>query len=168
MEIGQAEIENVVKSIWESVIGAERLPVPTPELPAGSGGFQTAFIQIAGAWEGAVVCISSVELVRRAAGAMFAMKPEELSTDLLHDALGELTNMIGGNLKALLPGPSFLCLPAVVEGSDYSVCIPSAMPMVEAAFLSQGEPFTVKILGLGRRRPGRDEKSEVVVMNADD
>ena len=166
MEIGQNQIQEVVRSIWESVLGWEIEPSPTPEIPRGSGGFLTAFIQIAGAWEGAVVCISSTELVRRAASVMFRMKPEELSTDLLYDALGEMTNMVGGNLKALLPGPSFLCLPAVIEGSDYNVCVPSAMPMTETSFMCGSEPFSVKILALGRRRQG--EKSEVVVMNAGD
>lgn len=163
MEIGQNQIHEVVRSIWESVLSQEIEPSPTPVIPRGTGGYITAFIQIAGAWEGAVVCISSLELVRKSAAVMFAMKPEELSTELLYDALGELTNMVGGNLKALMPGPSFLCLPAVIEGSDYSVCVPSAMPMNESSFTCDGEPFTIKILALGRRRQG--EKSDVVVMN---
>lgn len=162
MNIGQDEIREIVRSIWESVLGWDIQPTPVPDLPRGNRGFRTAFIQIAGAWEGAVVCISSEALARRAAEVIFGMKPESLTIELLHDALGELTNMVGGNLKALLPGPSFLCLPAVVEGSDYSICVPAARPVVEAAFSSHGQPFTVKLLAGGPSsvvRVGRNESA---------
>lgn len=168
MEVGQKEIQEVVRSIWESVLGWDAEPAPTPEIPRVSGGYLTAFIQIAGTWEGAVVCISSTDLVRRAAGAMFGMQTDELTTELLFDALGELTNMVGGNLKALMPGPSYLCLPAVIEGSDYSVRVPSAMPMADASFVCQGELFTVKILALGRRRQGKEDKPHIVSTVADE
>ena len=74
------------------------------------------------------------------------MPDDALSIELLHDALAELTNMIGGNLKALLPGPSFLCLSAVIEGANYKVCVPGTHPVLETAFLSEQQPFTVKLL----------------------
>jgi chemotaxis protein CheX len=32
------------------------------------------------------------------------------------DAVGELVNMIGGNVKSLMPGPSALSLPVVAAG----------------------------------------------------
>ena len=149
MDIGEREIHDVVRSIWETVLGWEIQPSSTLDLPQGNRGCRTGFIQIAGAWEGAIVCISSEVLVRRAAAVMFGTPQDTLTIELLHDALGELTNMVGGNLKALLPGPSFLCLPAVVEGSDYSVCVPAAWPVVEAAFSSHEQPFTVKLLAGG-------------------
>jgi chemotaxis protein CheX len=149
MEIGEREIHDVVHSIWETVLGWDIQPTAALDLPHGNRGFRSGFIQIAGAWEGVIVCIGSEALVRRAAAVMFGVPQETLTIELLHDALGELTNMVGGNLKALLPGPSFLCLPAVVEGSNYSVCIPTARPVFEAAFLSDGQPFNVKLLAAG-------------------
>ena len=149
MDIGTHEIHEVVRSIWETVLGWDIQPSSPSEPSRKDPGCKTGFVQIAGAWEGAIVCISSESLVRRAGGVMFGMNPDALTVELLHDALGELTNMVGGNLKALLPGPSFLCLPAVVDGSDYSVCVPSAWPVIEVEFSSQAEPFTVKLLAGG-------------------
>jgi len=149
MEIGTHEIHEVVRSIWDTVLGLDIQPSSPSDLPRNDHGCLTGFIQIAGAWEGAIVCLSSELLVRKAGGVMFGMDPAALTVELLHDALGELTNMVGGNLKALLPGPSFLCLPAVVEGSDYSVCVPSTWPVIEVEFSSQAEPFTVKLLAGG-------------------
>ena len=123
----------------------------SPECTDTSRNYRTGLIQVAGACEGAVVCIMPNDLVRRVAALMFDTDPEKLTLGLLHDALGEITNMIGGNLKALLPGPSFLSLPVVIEGSDYTLCVPAAKPVVEAAFVSQDEPVAVKLLVGGRQ-----------------
>jgi len=155
MEITQQEIHDVVRTIWETVLGWDIQPISSIDLPNENRGSRTGFIQIAGTWEGAIVCIGSDTLIRRAASQIFNMPPDALSTELVHDALGELTNMIGGNLKALLPGPSYLCLPAVIDGSDYSVCIPSAKPVLESAFSSQSQPFMVKLLAGGSLPCGR-------------
>ena len=37
------------------------------------------------------------------------------------DVASELVNMIGGNLKSLLPGPSFLSLPTIVSGREFGL-----------------------------------------------
>ena len=62
------------------------------------------------------------------------------------DAVGELANMVGGSLKGLVPGPSRLSLPTVVDGSDYSTKIPGAKQVVQAALSAAGEPLIVTVL----------------------
>lgn len=146
MSLSQHEIELVVRNIWEIAIGLEIEPTSATERPVGSRGFRTGFIQIAGAWEGVISCITSESLLLQAAAKMFSAPPESLTTEQLHDTLGELTNMIGGNLKALLPEPSYLCLPAVIEGTDYAVHVPTTDPMMEVAFQCGTQPFTVQVL----------------------
>jgi chemotaxis protein CheX len=161
MEIGPHDLHDIVRTIWDALLGWEVQPIVSAQLPNMHGSSRTGFVQIAGAWEGAVACTSSDALLRRAAAVIFQKPPDAVTLEMVHDALGELVNMIGGNIKALLPGPSYLCLPAVVEGSDFSVCVPAARPVVEAEFLSQGQPLVVKLLA-GRapadlpERPGRD------------
>ena len=54
--------------------------------------------------------------------------------------------MTGGNIKTLLPGPSQLSLPAVVEGSDYRVIVPGSHVVTQLAFECQGEPVKVTLL----------------------
>lgn len=141
-DVGSREIADVVRTIWEAVFQWDLEEVAEQEL----GPARTGFIQVAGVWEGAIVCVASEELVQEITSHLFRLGPGELTVELLHDALGELTNMIGGNLKALLPGPSFLCLPAVIQGSNYSICVPSAQEVAEATFLSRGRPMTVRLL----------------------
>ena len=142
-------IQEIVRNIWETILGWDIQPAPALDVPLGNRDFQTSYIQVAGAWEGTVVCIGSEVLIRQAAAVMFKMPQDAVTIELKRDALGELTNMIGGNLKALLPGPSFLCLPAVIEGSYYSVCVPSTRSVIEAGFSCQGQPFMVKLLSVG-------------------
>jgi len=42
--------------------------------------------------------------------------PDEAGPADVADAVGELVNMVGGNIKSLMPGPSVLSLPAVAAG----------------------------------------------------
>jgi chemotaxis protein CheX len=146
MEIGQHDIYDIVRTIWDAVLGWEIQPSVDARLLNGSGSFRTGIIQIAGAWEGAVVCSGSEELMRRAAAVVFQTPQDVVTIDMVQDALMELVNMIGGNVKALLPGPSYLSLPEVVEGSNDSLYLPASQPIVEAKFLSQGQPWAVRLL----------------------
>ena len=54
--------------------------------------------------------------------------------------------MLGGNLKVLLPQPSQMSLPAVIEGSDYKIMVPSTAVMNEVGFNSEGQPLRISIL----------------------
>jgi chemotaxis protein CheX len=74
---------------------------------------------------------------------MFDLEPEAVTLDETRDALGELTNMMGGNLKALLPGPSRLSLPTVVEESGPGVDPLGNLPINQIAFECDGELLRV-------------------------
>jgi CheY-specific phosphatase CheX len=49
------------------------------------------------------------------------MDPPETVDDVVRDVLGELANMIGGNLKCTLTPGIRLSMPSVVDGSNYSL-----------------------------------------------
>src|SRR5712691_9554787 len=114
MQVVDSDICQVVEGIWSSVLGLEVRRGDEPAKRNGKHGFLTACVQITGLWEGAVTLDCSAALARRTAAIMFGVSPEDASLDEIHDALGELTNMTGGNIKTLLPGPCQLSLPAVV------------------------------------------------------
>ena len=54
-------------------------------------------------------------------------------------SMGELANIIGGNLKGLLPGPSVLSVPRVAE------CEPVAVHAKQLVFCCEGQPFSVTV-----------------------
>ena len=86
------------------------------------------------------------ELAREVASVMFGVEPADVSASELSDAIGELANMTGGNLKALLPELTMLSLPSVTEGTDYSVRIPGARLVTAIAFEVLGKAVVVSLL----------------------
>jgi chemotaxis protein CheX len=67
------------------------------------------------------------------------------------DAIGEVANMAGGNVKALLPGPSVLSLPEVAGEGAASVAT-GGRPVSRLAFAIDGSPLVVTVV----EDPGQD------------
>jgi len=61
-----------------------------------------------------VVVRCSAAAARNAAAALLGVELDDVTTEDVTDALGELANIIGGNVKSLLPEPCALSLPHVL------------------------------------------------------
>jgi chemotaxis protein CheX len=118
MQIGEDQIRQSVEELWASVLGLviESRPVLGEGRP--SAGLLTGCVEITGVWQGAVTIDCGPSLARKAAAIMFGIETSETSFDQVQDALGELTNILGGQVKALLPEPCRLSLPAVAGEID--------------------------------------------------
>ncbi len=81
-------------------------------------------------------------LAAEAAAALLLIDPAEVGEQEIHDTLAELINMVGGNLKSLLPQPNDLGLPQVggVPGEGYPVRV---------GLMSQDQPLWVSLRGAG-------------------
>lgn len=99
-----------------------------------------ASVRIEGAWNGSLVVCCSRLLAQRVATTMFQCEENEAREALWSDALGEIANIIGGNVKAMLPAPSQLGLPRF--HADWR---PSGQGQV-VAFRSDGEPLHILLL----------------------
>jgi chemotaxis protein CheX len=139
------DVEQVTKTVWMALVEEELVPA-SEEQSTLSGRFLTGCVQITGEWEGAIVVSCSYNLAMSTTAFMFDMGVDEVTREELQDAVGELANMVGGSLKGLVPGPSRLSLPTVVDGSDYSTKIPGAKQEVQAALVSSGEPLIVTVM----------------------
>ena len=71
-----------------------------------------------------VVYASSQHAARKAAAAFLAMEPDEVSKEDISDVLGELANIVGGNVKAMLPAGCFLSLPHGGAGTRHGLVLP--------------------------------------------
>jgi len=131
--ITEEHVAEVAGAVWDSFLGLPLQRAATPEPPRGG---MSGIVTIGGAWRGAVVLQCSAEHAVEAAEAMFAAEPGSLSAAEVADALGELTNMVGGNLKNLLPEPSSLSIPSVSAGGDAQVFVPAARPVLEVPLQS--------------------------------
>jgi chemotaxis protein CheX len=78
------------------------------------------------------------------AATMFDTQPEVVTDAEVVDALGELTNMIGGNIKSLLPAPSQLSLPMVAE-SVWPTSVPGSVSVCKLAFTAGADVVQISV-----------------------
>ncbi len=73
---------------------------------------------------------------------------------MVRDVLGELANMIGGNMKCVLTSGIRLSMPSVVDGGDYSLRICGAEVRERIAFQCAEGTFWVTVLATKPTLPG--------------
>jgi chemotaxis protein CheX len=93
-----------------------------------------------------VAFCASEPAARRITAVLLDRGEVEVDEDDIVDAMGEMANVIGGNLKSLLPGPSSLGLPIVVTSeTGAGMRWPNSVASLYADLTWRGEPVTVTI-----------------------
>lgn len=114
-ELDPVDVEELVAMVWESVL-EEPVTLSGPaDAPAE---WLVGRIGVTGPWPGEISVLCPADLADRLAMSLFALEIDEVDDASRRDALGELTNMTGGNLKALVGGSNQLTLPQVTTASD--------------------------------------------------
>lgn len=118
-ELSEVDVTAVVEEVWATFLGADAfmplIPLP-PGTPAPVDPCWDAAITVAGAWQGIIMISLEAGLAHHVTEAMLGLEPGgEHTTEDVVDAVGELVNVIGGNIKGLVPGPSKLSLPMVAR-----------------------------------------------------
>jgi chemotaxis protein CheX len=145
MTFVESDVRQSVETIWSSILGLDVQPGRPVHMSHGDPDLLTGCVQITGAWQGAVTLDCSADLAREAAAIMFGVEPRGVNQEQIQDAIGELTNIIGGNFKAFLPEPCHLSLPAVTEGTDYAFRVLDCRLLARLCFASAGSPFQITI-----------------------
>ena len=136
-------IEEVVQSIFSTMLNIDLIRADIPAT-AEQEPLLTS-VQIAGEWTGSIVLAMSPALARASAAAMLALEPQEVGEADLRDVSAELTNMIGGNVKSLLPGPSYLSLPTIIAGSDFGLQFHNALLIDDVSMHSADGSLRVRL-----------------------
>jgi chemotaxis protein CheX len=147
-DLGQ-EITTLSETIWLSVLGLSLHPSGSDTKTLPGGPTLDGIVTISGDWQGAVILQVPQPLAQRVAAIMFSLGEGTPTLEDMQDALGEITNMTGGNLKALMPGSCHLSLPAVVNGNDYGIRIPTARILSRVLFECDGQPAVVSLVAAG-------------------
>ena len=138
--IDEATVQEITEQAWLALVGEDEVLVPLPApLPADA---LSSWVTITGPWNGTVVLTcgrdTALELTR---ALLREHAPAVLEDEDVDDALGELANVVGGNVKAVLPGPSALGLPQVGATPPAG----SAADTCSVAVLWRGQPLTVSV-----------------------
>jgi CheY-specific phosphatase CheX len=80
-----------------------------------------AHVRLTGIWSGAIVLGVPVPVASSLTSALFAIPADEVSAVERADMVGELVNLIAGNLKGLIQGGATLSLPVVLEGDEEAI-----------------------------------------------
>ena len=138
---GREEILCITQTVLSTMAGIEA--AACEELSECDGSKMTGVVQITGGWKGAILVQTTPNFARDAAAAMLQADAASLSAGDLQDVLAELTNMIGGNIKSQVPGPSYLSIPSVTTGSDYELNLKGARVVSDVAMDVAGQPLSV-------------------------
>jgi chemotaxis protein CheX len=147
--IDAATVQSIAEEAWVALVGEDEVLVPLPEaLPAD---VLSAWVDVVGPWTGTVVLTTGRQTAGDLCRALLGeAAPELLEYEDVADAFGEIANVVGGNVKASLPGPSALSLPEV--GAGPVVRNPADLCRIDV--LWRGQPLSISVQGALPPLPG--------------
>jgi chemotaxis protein CheX len=139
------DVHAIVEQVWSSFLGDEEPLLPRFDADAvfPADEVWSAAVSVHGGWTGTVTVELSASVAQSLTRLMLAMGDEPLEDTDVADAVGELVNMVGGNIKSLMPGPSALTLPVVAAGRAAHSTDLSEVARFDA--LWSGEPVRVSV-----------------------
>jgi chemotaxis protein CheX len=135
----RAGVIQVTETVFETLLNTS-----VTALEANSGAPEyalTAAIYYAGLWQGALLIECSEQ--QASAWSSHIMDLSEPTSEDVCDGLGELANVLAGNLKPALPPGVRISIPWVVAGSDYSVHMLRGHALERVVFADERGPFRV-------------------------
>jgi chemotaxis protein CheX len=134
----------IVESVFMTMMNLDVSPSDASWSPAGDR--LTSFVHLTGDWNGAVLFDCNPRQACQFAGRILSMDPPDIVDDDVRDVLGELANMIGGNMKCCMPAGVQLSMPTVMEGRDYDMRICGSQILERVAFQCAEGHFWVTVL----------------------
>lgn len=126
------EVDQIVAAVFQAMLGLE--VEPAGEVRRSGPAEMSAMVHLGGTWDGALMLETSRSQACRLAARFLSIDPPKAVDDDVRDVMGELANMIGGNLKCALAPGATLSMPAVTDGSDYSLRIGKGILVERRAF----------------------------------
>lgn len=117
-------IRHATQSVFSMMLGIELESCDSfvEEDPPGPSEGVLALIGLAGTWAGSGTFSCSAEMARKISSSLLMAEYESINDEVL-DAIGEVTNMVLGNVKTSLEeklGPMGLSIPTVVYGRNFT------------------------------------------------
>ncbi|MGB6130320.1 MAG: chemotaxis protein CheX [Acidobacteriaceae bacterium] len=149
IEVHLGELAQIVDYVFRTMVSLEVYESTQSWIPDGDR--LTATIHLAGDWRGALALECSRKQACAFAARFLSIAPPQMVDDVVRDVLGELSNMIGGNLKCVLAGGIRLSMPSVVDGADRNLRVCRAGTRERLVFECAEGIFSVVVLREERR-----------------
>lgn len=141
----EAEISQFVTDTWSTLLNMTASPADKPFTPKGKDNTLAGCVQILGEWQGTVTLYAPRELGKKIAATMFGLDETVVEDQQVQDVIAEITNILAGNIKSILPAPCSISLPSVAT-TDYDLYHPGREILTAVNFNCEGLPFLVVML----------------------
>ena len=144
VETHQLDLAQIVENVFLTMLRLEvrQLTANTSAVPNSL----TAAVHLVGDWKGVVLLQCGLPEALAFANCLMPNRDPSDVEESVRDTLGELANMVGGNLKSVLPPGVALSIPTVVAGTDYALHICGGNAFRTIAFSSDLGVFWVTLV----------------------
>jgi chemotaxis protein CheX len=139
---------NSTKSVFHTMLSMEVSAIETNSATELSGNKVVGCVGFAGDVIGNICVHVSKEFARAMSAAMMGMEVDEIEDDEINDVIGEVSNMVGGDMKSRLCDAGFPCvlsIPNVTSGKDFKIESKGWMRHEKIAFQHQEELYMVEV-----------------------
>lgn len=143
MRADTGSMNEIVVSVFDGVAGVELGGADCRETPSGDS--YSAEVRLSGDWQGSLQVRISQNLAREVAGVMLHRRDQWLDETSVMDAVGEIANMIAGNLRPLVDGAKRIGVPVVRYHRQGMAA--AAAPLLGCAFSRAGRSVNVALVG---------------------
>jgi chemotaxis protein CheX len=142
MQFFENEIKEYAEFAWSTL--DFKITPSSGQLDDNTENLITANIQVNGDWQGVVALVMEHELALQLAIKTFSLEKEQVTDEDINDSASEMMNIIGGNLKSMLPQPNQLGLP-IVDLKGARLNFPFTKQLSQVTFDCMGKKFSVAI-----------------------
>jgi chemotaxis protein CheX len=147
MEAYRQPAVRAVGEIFHTMIETDTWPLSEPPAHQPDHPIVGA-VYLTGKWRGALLLETwAAQAFVWTQKLMAIPAPLDLDDDV-RDCIGELTNMVAGNLKSLLPVETALSIPSVVEGRQFTLRLIGGHQKIKVYFASPEGPFAMTLVQL--------------------
>jgi chemotaxis protein CheX len=138
------EISQFVTDIWSTFLSAKAEPIDKTFKPKGKENTLAGCVQITGEWQGSVTLYAPKDIGMKVAATMYGLSEAEVEDQQIQDVVGEITNVLAGNIKSILPAPCSISLPCVAV-TDFNLHHPGSEMLSAVNFECEGLEFLVAL-----------------------
>jgi len=118
-------ISHAVVDVYDTMLSMALAPVEEDGTPPATGERIVGSVSFAGTIMGNVSILVGLDFAREMTAAMLGLATEEIEAEEeIHDVIGEMSNMIGGDLKSRFCDAGLACslsIPSITSGSDFKI-----------------------------------------------
>lgn len=144
----QGFVSTAVKEVFDTMLSMEAADFVTDAEAVVSGNRIVGSVGFAGRATGCINLHFTDPFATEITAAMLGSEPDEIDGEEVHDVIGEVSNMVGGDLKSRLCDAGFPCelsIPSTTRGSDFRIESKGWMRCERFSFKSQKHTAIVEV-----------------------